>query len=643
MNEEITSTTNNINNNHQHINYSINQQQHKKEEKEQQEIANTMYPVLNLSESRFSHKHHPSSHNHNNNNIEDRKKLPSTTVTPQRDLQQQQREELFDKKNIEKNTIDNKPPFFDIEIPLIDEEEEEKNALHQEERSRDVVQERILHLMMLSFPNIILEELSQIQSNNNHSHNNHSQKGIIKENISHHFENKHSIQILRKKSIDSVNSVNSEEEEEEDGLEKHLEDEESKFKQISSGKELTQFHFSNKDDVSEISNVEEEEEDNLSMTSTTSSEEEEDDEHVQNNNKLLQFESFPPVTLKELTKIVHIKQLTGGTTNRLYLITLHHQKLFVRVLVRIFGQHSENLINRNAEFHYLQEISRKYPHVAPTIYCNFRNGMVYKYFEGKGLDRVTEDNLEDLARLMKTFHLMKVEPFKEDLLETEESRMKEMIMKTPVVFIRSYKWLDLLRKNWNEFLKRGGDHYIKVLDIDKIEKEVILLEKLTRKFSLCFCHNDIGAHNIIYNELEQTYHLIDFEYCGYNIRTFDIGNFFCEYGGLDINPKAYPNKKLQEKFITAYLSFQGYSTSPVRPSKKEIEQVRIEANIMALMSNVHWSIWSMLQHLFSTIDFNYLSYAERRMTWYYLIKDDFINLLLNSEEVPITSIPNVEN
>ncbi|KAG2379468.1 hypothetical protein C9374_006585 [Naegleria lovaniensis] len=341
-----------------------------------------------------------------------------------------------------------------------------------------------------------------------------------------------------------------------------------------------------------------------------------------------------------LQKYIHVKQLTGGTTNRLYLVhflrhtrdvdqneeeerhntTLDHILNPKKVLVRCFGHNSENLIDRKAELHYIQQISLHYPELAPTIYCKFQNGLIYRYFEGIGLDELggAKDHYLQIAKLMKAIHSIHVPSF-----QSESSSCKHHIHPhklKPVVFERTHRWLDLLKSRREEFNK-SSNSIPSVLDMDQLEKEVNLIQSYCQDFPVSFCHNDIGAHNIIYNDKENhSYHLIDFEYCGYNYSAFDIGNFFCEFGGLCINPQAFPTRDQQTLFLQSY--FEGSSVS-----EEQIEKYRRQANVMSLVSNLHWSVWSMLQHMFSNIDFNYLEYAERRMQWYYRIRDETLSLL----------------
>jgi len=59
-----------------------------------------------------------------------------------------------------------------------------------------------------------------------------------------------------------------------------------------------------------------------------------------------------------------------------------------------------------------------------------------------------------------------------------------------------------------------------------------------------FSHNDLQEGNILirphYETLDEKLALIDFEYCSYNYRGFDLANHFCEWS-FNYNVEASPN------------------------------------------------------------------------------------------------------
>ena len=61
--------------------------------------------------------------------------------------------------------------------------------------------------------------------------------------------------------------------------------------------------------------------------------------------------------------------------------------------------------------------------------------------------------------------------------------------------------------------------------------------------AVVFCHNDLQEGNILIRETAQTPEdklvIIDFEYCSYNYRGFDLANHFCEWM-YDYTNEKYP-------------------------------------------------------------------------------------------------------
>jgi ethanolamine kinase len=79
---------------------------------------------------------------------------------------------------------------------------------------------------------------------------------------------------------------------------------------------------------------------------------------------------------------------------------------------------------------------------------------------------------------------------------------------------------------------------------------------------------------------------IDFEYSGYNYRGFDLGNLFCEWGGLDLDFSKYPNREQQMHFLRHYL--ENSSTYDKTTIVQDLEKMYIEVNAYALVYVVQY-------------------------------------------------------
>jgi thiamine kinase-like enzyme len=125
--------------------------------------------------------------------------------------------------------------------------------------------------------------------------------------------------------------------------------------------------------------------------------------------------------------------------------------------------------------------------------------------------------------------------------------------------------------------------------------------------------------------------LIDFEYAGWNPRAVDIANTFCEF--CDMNnlradyAKEYPTVEVQDVFLRSYLSGLE-SASPLEgltfnEQTLFIAALQQEIGRYTLVSHVGWTVWSLVQHRLSAIDFDYIAYANHRMLGYRYFKQRF--------------------
>jgi thiamine kinase-like enzyme len=168
---------------------------------------------------------------------------------------------------------------------------------------------------------------------------------------------------------------------------------------------------------------------------------------------------------------------------------------------------------------------------------------------------------------------------------------------------------------------------------------------------LAFCHNDLLAANILYddpsngshtnNEDNDTNHadddsphvlLIDFEYGGCNYCAFDLANFFNEFAGGTVdgipNYDDCPSTSVQIELITCYLQEQRNQqhqnpipNGVIQVANDEVETWLRHVSIFQLASHLYWVLWAILQaHTKGCDDFNYQIYANCRLAQYYKSK-----------------------
>lgn len=116
------------------------------------------------------------------------------------------------------------------------------------------------------------------------------------------------------------------------------------------------------------------------------------------------------------------------------------------------------------------------------------------------------------------------------------------------------------------------------------------------------------------NEESSPMNFIDFEYGSYSYRGFDLGNHFNEYCGFDCDWSLYPEYETQRLFATAYLSKGLKHGESV--SEAAVERVLAEADLFSMMSNIQWGVWALIQAKYARIEFDYLTYANNRISRY---------------------------
>ncbi|EFC50367.1 predicted protein, partial [Naegleria gruberi] len=319
---------------------------------------------------------------------------------------------------------------------------------------------------------------------------------------------------------------------------------------------------------------------------------------------------------------VKIKRLTGGITNRIYKVDVNDKQ----VLCRINGLCTEKIIDRDVELFHMQEMHKHGQ--GPQVYCVFKNGYVYDFIVGEctSTAELMADKAEKIAEKLANWHKMQID--KED--------------RAPVLWKLINKWLDNTKAfEWSgekkvNFEKCRFDMVVE--QCERLQKEIFAskpntvldpkdLNQVLDLFSIGFCHNDLLALNVLYNKDDDSVHFIDYEYCGYSFRAFDIGNHFDEYAGFSLDKKDYPSTEIQTKFIRKYLETL-YEGPPSDISDHHVEKFRNGVTLFACIGHLYWGVWAISQAYYSDIDFDYLQYAKGRFDWYFeeIQNVDFANL-----------------
>jgi len=264
---------------------------------------------------------------------------------------------------------------------------------------------------------------------------------------------------------------------------------------------------------------------------------------------------------------IKVTEFTGGITNKLYRASVIDASKAetssdtpVSVLVRIYGNHTEKLIDRKAELDNIEKFHQV--GLGAKLYGAFQNGYVYEYFEGKALqpeDLVSCKLIDKIAEHMGVWHRVNIPG-----------------VKVPTLWSKIRSWIDIVPTSYQDEYK---DAKAIELPKPKIIEELKYLEQelSTLNSPIVFTHNDLLAPNIIYNPAKDSIRFIDYEYASYNYRGFDLGNHFCEWAGFDLKYDNYPNKEQQIRFLTSYHKAM-YGSDP---TEQDITQLYIEATKFA--------------------------------------------------------------
>lgn len=290
---------------------------------------------------------------------------------------------------------------------------------------------------------------------------------------------------------------------------------------------------------------------------------------------------------------VDVRNLGGAMTNLIFAVSKPDGEND-DVLVRIYGEGTDSFFTRSEETRLFQLLSEK--DIGVALLGEFANGRVEKWIQGCAFTSKEMRKPElfvAVARKMRQFHEIDVD-----------------IEKAPHFLKEIRHLLDVAKT------KCVGPKFDGVVDFDQYNQDIAELEQIVAQVpsKLVLAHNDLQYGNIM--KVDGGVVLIDFEYCAYNPRGYDIGNHFSEWAydyHKAVNPhladfSKYPTVEQQRMYCRAYLA--GESDEPVDDA--EVEQLRREANTYSLATHLFWSLWGYIQASQSEIDFDFLAYGQCR-------------------------------
>lgn len=325
--------------------------------------------------------------------------------------------------------------------------------------------------------------------------------------------------------------------------------------------------------------------------------------------------SWKKITVKDIT----VKRISGGLSNWIYQVTLLNKSNATEprdVLMRLYGQtHGENaienIITESVIFTLLSERG-----LGPKLHGIFPGGRLEEYIPARSLksEELSDPKLSlMIAEKMSDLHQLNI-PINKDstwLWDTMDRWLQQPIKDV----------------NWS----RDNLELDQILSTNLCDEARWLKKHLTKLRSpVVFCHNDLQEGNILMKENDssgcRSLCLIDYEYCAYNYRGFDIANHFIEwtydytnpiYPHYTVNRKLFPTKDQQMEFLKRYSQCMG--------NEESIEIIFNEVQHFILASHLFWGIWSVVNSRMSKITFGYREYAVERLKSYFKLKDSLIN------------------
>ncbi|XP_033223596.1 choline/ethanolamine kinase isoform X2 [Belonocnema kinseyi] len=320
-----------------------------------------------------------------------------------------------------------------------------------------------------------------------------------------------------------------------------------------------------------------------------------------------------------------VKRISGGLSNWLYNVQLPEGATPTRgeprqVLLRLYGQiHGERalegIITESVIFTLLSE-----RRLGPKLHGIFPGGRIEEYIPARPLltKELADPTLSSLiAEKMAMIHKMQVP------ISKEPSWMWDTMA----------KWLDTatnILENIQDIDSVQLENVKAIKSID-LEHEISWYKSLVtqQKHPVVFCHNDMQEGNILLrqNTSKPELVLIDFEYCSYNYRGFDVANHFSEwqydYTAADYpffheRPGGGPTREQKLNFIRCYLRTIG------KEGQVEEDKMMSEIRLFSLASNLFWGLWSIVNAKLSQIPFGYWDYAASRLRNYQYLKEKMI-------------------
>lgn len=320
------------------------------------------------------------------------------------------------------------------------------------------------------------------------------------------------------------------------------------------------------------------------------------------------------------------------------------------VLLRLYGpSHGDSRV----QLEIFNQLASE--NLGPKLYGAFHEGRLEEYLPSDPLTwaEMTDDNISaTIAAKLAAIHRLNVK-----CLDKQSNWL-----------VDKYKELNNFIKTTSESsLKAGTRQTTRDIAIELIgtnfKPEIDFLDGLFQKSKspLVFSHNDLHQNNIILltdqsndANLQNRVVLIDFEYCSYNYRLFDLANHLmewcfdyngAEYPHFNASYERFPSERHQKRFLAHYINnktysidhanhcdIKNYSNGQIETTingdsliNDDVELLYEEMQPFLMASNLLWAMWAIKSACTSEIAFGFWEMAKWKWNLYLFCKEQFLN------------------
>lgn len=301
-----------------------------------------------------------------------------------------------------------------------------------------------------------------------------------------------------------------------------------------------------------------------------------------------------------------LEELADGVTNKLYKCIILTTGLVV--LLRLYGEGTETFIDRQAEVKILKFLVET--GYFPAFYGSFPGGIAYGYIEGNALT-TSQLSLPEMwskiATQLAFWHSNIQPPISKEKAGSFIFDFIRKCVKTAKSSNNINKYLPIQSLLTKDLLK----------EIKKFLGEAKqIIEQRPLDFPIAFCHNDLLAGNIVLSNDNAKVSFIDFEYAHYNYAAYDICNNWVEYAGMADTcnyTESFPSVSFQKAWLTVYLNNTNIIDSKLEINEEFVEEWRSKILFFLPLTHLFWASWALVQAQNSSIDFDYVGWAWKRI------------------------------